>query len=124
MSPGFPSVTEERCQQCSVLGGIEEPCLPPHYLANILETRGRECPRVVLEPSNRSLEFILIAYFDEALHSVLPLYFDAAIGHLSRDERRSLIARFTTAVKSEPVRDAIEAERQRQRDEVSKPRMH
>jgi len=103
------------------MGGQEDPCVPAHYLAKILEDTGRPCPRIELDPENAPAAELLgvcvKSVFDErfarALAVIGPFVFAAVLGEAEPDEVAPLLRRVLLATASEPVRSTLErAERE------------
>jgi hypothetical protein len=122
-------VSEERCAVCVLQGGLEvetetaaasvsrflgrgvevgehvseDPCLPAKHLASIESELGRPCPRVDLLSENReAAELVWLA----VLEHLRPLFgpaFEALSEGLEPEERRRLVTRVSSVLKSDVV---------------------
>jgi len=84
-----------------MMGGQEEPCLPPEQLAVIESTKGRGCPRVDLDAGNAGMDCIAFALLDKQIRPLALPLFEAVTDGLGPEKRKAIILRLQ-AVLSDP----------------------
>ena len=101
---------DERCAECVMLGGDEDPCQPKGTLAEIERRYGRPCPRVELDPQNAEVSELVSYVISESLRPLAPMAFEATFGRRRRVARRVALRRLQGAIGHPDVTAALNPE--------------
>lgn len=98
---------EERCRACVVNGGDEGMCISDAASSRMLQTIGRPCPRVEIDPENVEAMSLMGWLIHDDLKPLAPEYARALLAGRPADDRARLLSRVASALRSKELSDRL-----------------